>query len=135
MCDYTTTKTKTYKSGNVKYIKHYLHGRLHNDKGPAVMKYNKKCKLILEEYYICGKLSRLFAPARIKHKSDGEVKISYYYKGLKHNKFGPAVIVIDKDGNKKSETYYFNGKLSNPMNGGPIYQNFETGRKIWESTI
>lgn len=120
---YNVTKTKKYKSGSIKYIKHYLHGKLHNDKGPAHIRYDKQGKIILEEYYILGKLSRLFAPAKIKHKENGEVKLSYYYKGLRHNKYGPAVITIDKNGNKKSEIYYFNDKLCSPMCCGPVYEN------------
>ena len=64
-------------------VKHYQHGLLHNDKGPALIYVNGT-----QVYYVNGKIHRLKGPAIIC--TDGTTK--YYRNGLLHRLYKPAII-------------------------------------------
>jgi len=92
-----------------------INGELHNENGPACIKYIKKTKRILwEMYYINGKLHRVDKPARLTYAHDGTITHEVWYKNDEFHRLNGAAIIektiVKKTIEKTTKEWYVNGK-------------------------
>lgn len=83
--DYTIF-TYHYETSIISEQTYYLRQRVHNEQGPAVVKYYGSGKIYKQFYYIHDQLHNTNGPAIIVHNKDGNITIKIYdndYRQLK----------------------------------------------------
>jgi len=104
----------------------YKYGKLHRNKGPALIKYDEENgSRIGISYFINGKLHRDHGPASIDYNNGSISSISYYKNGFLHHIRGPAELIYYSTGGLAYEEYYQNGKLHN-IDGPAVIRYFQS---------
>ncbi|MCP4649546.1 MAG: hypothetical protein GY853_05635, partial [PVC group bacterium] len=86
-------------------------GELHNENGPAYVRFYRDGQKKYEEYCIKGNLHNKNEPAIIFWHENGQKRYEgYYIDGKRHNENGPACIYWYDSGQKHHEEYWIDGK-------------------------
>jgi antitoxin component YwqK of YwqJK toxin-antitoxin module len=66
-------KEEFYPNGKVRYQKWTLNGKLHNEEGPAIIRYHKNGNIQYQVWYLNDKWHNEEGPARVSYHKDGKV--------------------------------------------------------------
>jgi antitoxin component YwqK of YwqJK toxin-antitoxin module len=72
-------KETFYPNGNVEFQEWYLNGKIHNEEGPAYIRYHENGKVEYQEWWVNGKLHNEEGPAYIEYYEDGKVSYQSWY--------------------------------------------------------
>lgn len=119
---------KTYWANGQLAIEHHFNdnGELHNETGPALIRYDSEGNITDEYYYFNGKFHRENGPACVS-KLNSTMEF-WYHHGQLHRDDGPAIQEIREDGTIGYETWYQNGQVH--RQNGPAHIKYDQNSQI-----
>ena len=83
---------------------------LHNENGPAIVKYYQNGNLLNKQWLINDKFHNENGPAVIGYHENGNVKYKSWYVNDKLHNDSPAIVWYNENGNVSYQEYWKNGK-------------------------
>ena len=128
--------TKFNRINKIYEISYYVNGDLHNEDGPALIRYDEEGKISLVEFYEHGELSRTplpgneSKPSKYQFEEDGRLEW-YYQKGKLYRSFDgkqkPSLIQYFDNNTISQEAYYFNDMLHR-KDGPAVIEYYPDGK-------